>query len=118
MNPGHGNHHVTVHLEGKRSNRQGIGVRLKLIVETPDRTREIHRAVGSVSSFGGSPRRQEIGLGDATAIRRLEVYWPTSGLRQSFDDVPIDSQIRITEESDRIDELSPPRYDQRKIPPG
>jgi hypothetical protein len=37
-------------------------------VENPRGTSSFHRAVGSVSSFGGSPRRQEIGLADASQI--------------------------------------------------
>ena len=97
QNPGHGNHWLHVILKGTRTNSHGIGARLKLVLATPDGPREIHRAAGSVSSFGGSPLRQEIGLGQATKIERLEILWPTSGMRSVFTDVPMDHLVRATE---------------------
>ena len=98
LNPGHGNHFLDVKLVGRESNRAGVGARIKLVVETPAGVREIHRAVGCVSSFGGSPiRRQEIGLGDAKEIRKLEIWWPKSGQRQSYEGVPLDGFVEVTE---------------------
>ncbi|MCZ6697351.1 MAG: CRTAC1 family protein [Planctomycetota bacterium] len=97
VNPGHGNHFLTIDLVGVRSNRWGYGARIKLVVDTPAGQREIHRAVGSVSSFGGSPHRQEIGLGDATGINAVEIYWPASDTRQVFKDVAMDRMMRVTE---------------------
>jgi hypothetical protein len=44
--------------------------------------------------------RQTIGLGKASGIERLEVYWPTTGQTQSFRDVPYDQIIEITEGED------------------
>lgn len=111
LNPGQGNHFLTVKLVGVQSNRSAFGARIKVVLETQSGTREVHRAVGSVSSFGGSPFRQEIGLGDATAIRRLEIYWPRSDIRQVFENVPIDSMIKIIEGEDRYQPLHAPRYD-------
>ncbi len=110
-NPGHGHRHLTVQLEGKDSPRRGIGARLQVVVETPSGQRSIHRAVGSVSSFGGSPRRQEIGLGDALGVRRLEVWWPASGSRQQFTEVPMDSTVRVREGVAGIELLETPSYD-------
>jgi hypothetical protein len=99
-NPGHGNHYLTLIVQGVKSNRNGVGARITVVVDTPQGPREIHRAVGSVSSFGGSPlSRIQIGLGDATAITRIEIVWPvtwTSG-RQVFENVPFDCVIRVTE---------------------
>jgi hypothetical protein len=96
-NPGHANRFLVVDPVGTRSNRDGYGARIRVEVEGDDGRREIHRAVGSVSSFGGSPRRQEIGLGKATRIVRLEVAWPASGTVDTFTDVPLDAAIRVTE---------------------
>ena len=56
-------------------------------------------------SFGGSPIRQEIGLGSATTIRRVEVRWPASGSRSVVRRVPLDSMIRITEGQDSFEKL-------------
>jgi hypothetical protein len=35
-------------------------------------------------------------------VSTLEVYWPTSGLRQTLHDVAIDGTIEITERSDEV----------------
>jgi hypothetical protein len=96
-NPGHGNRFLRVELVGTKSNRGAVGARLAVTVETPEGVRSIHRAVGIVSSFGGSPLRQEIGLGDTTAIKSPEVWWPPSDTRQVFTDLSLDSYLRVTE---------------------
>ena len=100
LNPGNANHWLKIRLEGVQTNRQGYGVRIRVKLATPNGEREIHRAAGSVSSFGGSPRIQEIGLGDATAISELELYWPVSGTRQLFTDVPLDTIVSVSEDAD------------------
>ena len=111
QNPGHNNRFLYLKLVGTKSNRAAFGTRIKLVLETPDGVREVHRAVGAVSSFGGSTLRQEIGLGKASGISRLEVWWPTSGIRQAFVDVPLDQLVQIieTEKHFRILPLVPIR---------
>jgi hypothetical protein len=104
-NPGHGNAFLVVELSGVESNRSGYGARLRVVIETPQGSRELHRAVGSVSSAGGAPRRQELGLGDATRIAELRVTWPASGRVQTFTDVPLDARVRVTEDSDELERL-------------
>ena len=108
-NPGHDNHALYVKLVGTTSNRQAVGARIAVEIDTPEGPRTIHRAVGSVSSFGGSPLRQEIGLADATAIRSLTVTWPTSDTTQTFTDVPLDALVLVTEGRDTLErrELHP-----------
>ncbi len=97
LNPGHGHAWVTLRLVGRASNRFGIGSRIKLVVAEPDGEREIHVTVGSGGSFGGSSLQQEIGLGSATNIVRLEVRWPTSKTTQVFEDVRVGQVYEITE---------------------
>ncbi|MFQ5495539.1 MAG: CRTAC1 family protein, partial [Phycisphaerae bacterium] len=97
LNPGNDNRFLFIELIGTVTNRRAVGVRVKVVVETPDGVTAIHRAVGAVSSFGGSPARQEIGLGRATAIRQVEIWWPVSATRQVFTKVPLDAMIRVTE---------------------
>src|SRR5678815_4251351 len=79
--------------------------RVTLTLETPHGPRELHRAPGCVSSFGGSPHRQEIGLGDATRIARLEIRWLGSSEPQVFTDVPMDSFVRATEGKSELERL-------------
>ena len=106
LNPGHDHHFLFVDLVGIDTNRRGVGARLKLVVRTAEGKREFHRAVGSVSSFGGSPMRQEVGLGDATAIEELQIRWPTSKTTQVFRDVPMDSMIRVREHATDFERIS------------
>jgi hypothetical protein len=81
-NPGHGNNWLKLKLEGVRTNRAAIGARIKVVVQTDDGERAIHRIVGTGGSFGSATLRQEIGLGKASVIRRVEIYWPVTGNTQ------------------------------------
>jgi len=105
-NPGHGNRWLSVKLVGTKSNRAAIGARIKVAVRDRNGgSREVYAAVGNGSSFGASTLIQEIGLGQAEEIVELEVRWPGSDSWQHFDDVPLDSRIRIIEGADRIELL-------------
>jgi len=109
-NRGAGGHWLSLELVGTRTNRDGIGARLTLTLETPDGPRSLHRAAGSVSSFGGSTHRQEIGLGNATRVTRLEIRWPRSEAPQVFTDLPLDAFLRITEGADSPERLERGRF--------
>jgi hypothetical protein len=43
--------------------------------------------VSTGASFGSNTLRQEIGIGKAERVERVEVYWPTSDTRQTFEDL-------------------------------
>lgn len=109
-NPGFGNHWIAVQLVGTRSNRSAIGARIRLEVEEEDKARTIFKTVNSGGTFGANPLRQTIGLGRASKIGRLEVFWPTSGETQVFRDVPADRFIRIVEGEGRYRRLSLPKF--------
>ena len=96
-NPGNGNRFVVVKLVGQGANASAIGARIRVTVETPHGVNTIHRAVGSVSSFGGSPLRQEIGLGSALRIEQIDIDWPRQKLTQTVAAVPLDAMIEIVE---------------------
>ena len=96
-NPGNANHWLTLDLEGVRSNRKGIGARIKVGLETKRGPRFLYRTVGSGGSFGASPLRQEIGLGDATRIASVEVFWPVSGSTQTVRGLQVDHRYRVRE---------------------
>ncbi|HUG10777.1 MAG TPA: CRTAC1 family protein, partial [Opitutaceae bacterium] len=96
-NPGHGNRWLKLKLEGVQSNRAAIGARIKVVVRNGDREREIHRTVGSGGSFGASPLRQEIGLGDAEEIVRVEIFWPVTGETQVLTGLSVDRAYSVRE---------------------
>jgi hypothetical protein len=111
LNPGHGNHYLTVMLEGAGLNTRGIGSRIRVVVDTAAGPVEFHRAVGSVGSFGSSSTRQEIGLGDASGIDRVEIRWPGSKSPQVLTGVPIDSIIRVVEGRPGFETVTLPKID-------
>lgn len=102
-NPGHSNHWVTLMLEGVKTNRAAYGARIKVTVQERGHRRSIYRTVGSVSSFGANPMRQHIGVGQAKTATEIEVWWPVSGDRERFKNVPMDQAFHIREGRDVLD---------------
>ena len=98
LNPGHGNHWLTLKLEGVRSNHIAIGARIRVIVETETGERSIYKSVGTGGSFGASPLRQEVGLGQAKKILAVEIFWPVSGKTQVLKGVKMDHFYRVRED--------------------
>jgi hypothetical protein len=105
-NPGFGNRHVTVHCIGTRSNRSAIGTRIRIDTEGPAGRRTSYRRVNTGGSFGANPLRQTIGLGKAERILAVEVYWPTSGITQRTEQVPLDALVRFTEGAEGDGEIT------------
>lgn len=98
-NPGHPkNRWIALRLVGVKTNRAAIGARIKLTLQADgERPRTICRSVTSGGSFGASPLQQNIGLGPATRIQSLEVWWPASGTRQTFHDLDTNQFLEIRE---------------------
>jgi hypothetical protein len=96
-NPGFGNNFISVELVGVESNRFGVGSRIRVDVEENGSTRSIYRWVNSGGSFGCNSLRQQIGVGKAARVKRLEVYWPKSDRTHAFEDLPTNCIIRVTE---------------------
>ncbi len=90
LNPGHGNRWITLRLEGVAANRSAIGARVAVTVEEAGGERTVYATVGWGGSFGASSLQQEIGLGQATALRSIEIRWPGSGTRQLFEGAALD----------------------------
>jgi hypothetical protein len=97
-NPGFGNRWLTIKLEGRQSNRSGIGARIHATILEDGKERSVYRHVNSGGSFGCNPLRQTIGLGKADRLVRLEIFWPTTGRTQVFEDVPMDQIIWVVED--------------------
>jgi hypothetical protein len=108
QNPGQGNHWLTVKLIGKKTNRAAIGARIK-VVTAGAQPLTVQRHVSSGSSFGGNPLQQTIGLGQASSIERLEIYWPTSQTTQVFRNLDVNQAIEVTEFSGAYRKLNWPR---------
>ncbi len=102
-NPGHGNDWLAVELIGTRSNRHGVGARIRVVLGDGGRESQRFRWVTSGGSFGASPLMQHIGLGPDARIQRLEIDWPAGPgkdagpRRQVVRDLPVNSFIVVTE---------------------
>ncbi len=88
-----GNHWIAIHAVGAKSNRDGIGARIR--VKTAART--LVDEVRSGSSYvSNSDMRVHFGLGSAAKIEWVEIRWP-SGLTERFTNLAVDQIHNITE---------------------
>ncbi|HZM70793.1 MAG TPA: CRTAC1 family protein [Candidatus Cryosericum sp.] len=110
-NPGYGNHWIVLKLEGVKTNRAAIGARIKVVVQEGGKERAIHRVAGTGGSFGANPLRQEIGLGQATSVSRVEIVWPTSGTTQVLKGLALDHRYRVREGDAQAIPLTVKRFD-------
>jgi len=97
-NPGFGNHWLEVRLRGKYSNSFGIGCRLRVVLDDAGKERSVFTWMNSGGSFGSNPLIAHLGLGKATSIKKLEVFWPVTGITQVFTEIPMDQRIMVTED--------------------
>jgi len=90
---GNANHWLRVRLRGTKSNRDGIGAKIRLT--TGDET--WFAEVGSSPSYLCSTEAAvHFGLGARETVERLEVTWP-SGAVQVLENVAADRRLTITE---------------------
>jgi hypothetical protein len=81
-------------LVGKRSNRDGIGGRVRVVTDGGrDQHFEVQTAVGYLSA---SDKRLLVGLGRAAAAKLVEVRWP-SGAVQRLENVAARQVVTVTE---------------------
>jgi hypothetical protein len=70
---------LMVSLRGRASNRQGVGARLVAVVKGQQLVRELFP---SNSFYSQSPNVVHFGLGDATAVDRLTIRWPSGKVQE------------------------------------
>lgn len=80
-------------LQGTKSNRDGLGARIKLRAGGMEQVQEVHQSGGFLAS---NDPRARFGLGTSTVVDELEVDWP-SGLVQNFHGIRSRQILRITE---------------------
>jgi hypothetical protein len=98
VNPGQNNNNwISLQLSGVKANRAAIGSRIKLTITENGIRRSIYKDVNSGGSFGSSPLRQEIGIGQARIIDDIEICWAGSGTIQHFRNVKPCQFLHITE---------------------
>ena len=87
------NHWILLKLVGVKSNRDGLGTRVKIVTALGEQYNQATTAVGLNSS---SDKRVHFGLGAATTIDRIELAWP-SGIKQLLTNVKADQVLTVTE---------------------
>ncbi|HZY79059.1 MAG TPA: CRTAC1 family protein [Cyclobacteriaceae bacterium] len=118
LNPGQNdNNWIAISLEGKDSNRDGIGARIKVTIIEDGLRRTIFRDLNSGGSFGASPLRREIGLGKATRIEDLEIIWPGTNVIQRFKYLKPNQFIKIREGSTTVEQIPLKKIEWRVIDP-
>jgi enediyne biosynthesis protein E4 len=91
---GNGNHWLLLKTVGTRSNRDGIGARIRVVSESG---LEQHGFVSTAGSYvSASDKRVHFGLGQDTEVRLIEVRWP-SGVMQRLEHVKADRVLVIEE---------------------
>jgi len=93
------NNWIKVRTIGTKSNRSGIGARLRCVVQMPGGSKP-HQQIDEVRSGGGycsqSDLRVHFGIGQAQKIDLLEIRWP-SGLVETFKDIKPNQLIYVKE---------------------
>ena len=91
-----GNHWIRLQLRGTKSNRMGIGARIRLTTE--DGSKQYSEVTTSVGYASSSDSRVHFGLGASKSAKEIEILWP-SGIRQVLENVQGDRIVSIDEAS-------------------
>jgi enediyne biosynthesis protein E4 len=87
------NHWLEVSLRGTKSNRDGIGARIRLTAGGLSQCGYVSTATGYASSSAGPVH---FGLGAAKTADEIEIHWP-SGIVQTLRNIQSGQIIRVTE---------------------
>ena len=100
VNPGQSNNNwISLDLEGVKANRAAVGSHIKLTFVDNGVKRNVYKDVNSGGSFGSSPLRQEIGIGQASIIDDIEIQWAGDNAVQHFKNVAPNQFLHLTEGS-------------------
>jgi hypothetical protein len=88
------NHWLLLKLVGTRSNRMGIGSKVRLT--GADGAVQYDYVTTSSGFASASDARVHFGLGAATSAKEIQILWP-SGIRQTLADVAADRIVTVIE---------------------
>lgn len=87
------NHWLELSLQGTKSNRDGIGARIKLVTRSGAQYNHVTTTVGYASSSAGP---LHFGLGVNEKADLIEIRWP-SGTLQRLTNVKADQILKVVE---------------------
>ena len=104
LNPGQNlkNNWISIELV-RKNNLNVIGTKIKVSCQVNGKLTHIYRDVNSGGSFGSSPLRREIGIGQATVIDELTIRWHPDGKDQVLRNVKPNQFLRIYEGDNEIE---------------
>ena len=92
QSPGN-NHWIEFKLQGTKSNRDGIGAKIKVVTKSGTQYNHMSTAAGYASSSAGPVH---FGLGPDSSAQQVEIRWP-SGIVQVMKDVAGDRVVQVKE---------------------
>ena len=92
------NHWLLLNLHGTKSNRMGIGAKVRLTAA--DGSVQYNHVTTSVGYACSSDPRVHFGLGASASAKEIDIVWP-SGIHQVLRDVAADRIVQITEPQSR-----------------
>ncbi len=87
------NHWLEIQLQGKKTNRDGIGAQVRVMTDERTQLREVHGGRGYQSFYG---KRLYLGLGTHAKVDRIEVRWIGGGT-DIHRNIKADQEIRLVE---------------------
>jgi hypothetical protein len=93
QNGGNRNHWIILKLVGVKSNRDGLGTKVKI---TTSLGTQYNQATTAVSYNSSSDKRVHFGLGSAGVVDSIELTWP-SGVKQVLKNVKADQVLAVME---------------------
>ena len=104
LNPGQNpkNNWISIELV-RKNNLNVIGTKIKVTCQVNGKLIHIYRDVNSGGSFGSSPLRREIGIGEADVIAELTIQWHPNEKAQVVRDVKPNQFLRIHEGDNQIE---------------
>jgi hypothetical protein len=87
------NHWLEISLQGTKSNRDGVGARIRVSTGGNSQYNHVSTASGYASSSAGPVH---FGLGTAKSVDEIEIRWP-SGAVQTLRNIPSDQVLRVKE---------------------
>jgi hypothetical protein len=90
---GTGHHAILIKCDGTRSNRSGIGTRVKVTTGAHSQIAEVMSGSGYYSQ---NDFRLHFGLGKAATVDSVELAWP-SGVKEAFRDLPANQLVVFQE---------------------
>jgi hypothetical protein len=87
------NHWLEIKLQGTKSNRDGIGARIKVVTKSGAQYNHVSTTAGYASSSAGP---LHFGLGSSPSADLVEIQWP-SGIVQQLRDVTGDQILTVRE---------------------